>query len=397
MQANELFTINKYTNPRTGSISFRVTGTLDGKQIRKNRGTMEEAMTVKQDLEREALNMTPLPAVTTRLTNDQAAEAEGIFRRIAGKPYTLTQLFDFALLNYAPPEKAITITAAIDLFLTSKNNANRRDATVNNLSVRLNRLKAKYGSRNVGDIQPDHLLPLIFREGSAVRNQKNDCLVLTNFFNWALRQKYCSKNPMESIDEITVDIKEPEIMTVAEARKLMATAEAYGEGMLVPYFALALFCAIRPAEVARLKWDAIQTDTKTVTIGAKIAKCRGRRIVTIPDNALEYLLAHELKKTPIVPASWRKDFDAVRLAAGFSTSEQPGTGLKAWTPDILRHTGISYHLAEHEHEGKTAAWAGNSPDIIQRHYKGLVKKADAAAFWDIQPGDGVVIPLAASV
>jgi hypothetical protein len=47
----------------------------------------------------------------------------------------------------------------------------------------------------------------------------------------------------------------------------------------------------------------------------------------------------------------------------------------------MRHTAISMHLAKHEHEGKTAAWAGNSPDIIQRHYKGLVKAKDAEAFW----------------
>ena len=30
-------------------------------------------------------------------------------------------------------------------------------------------------------------------------------------------------------------------------------------------------------------------------------------------------------------------------------------------------------------------WAGNSPDIIQRHYKGLVKQADAKEFWTIKP------------
>jgi len=54
-----------------------------------------------------------------------------------------------------------------------------------------------------------------------------------------------------------------------------------------------------------------------------------------------------------------------------------------WTPDIMRHTAISYHLAKHEHEGKTAAWAGNSPDIIQKHYKGLVKPKHATWFWQL--------------
>jgi hypothetical protein len=72
--------------------------------------------------------------------------------------------------------------------------------------------------------------------------------------------------------------------------------------------------------------------------------------------------------------------------------------LKPWTADVMRHTGISNHLAEHQHEGKTATWAGNSPDVIQRHYKGLVSRKDAKAFWAIaptatKPAKGNIIPM----
>ena len=87
----------------------------------------------------------------------------------------------------------------------------------------------------------------------------------------------------------------------------------------------------------------------------------------------------------------------MKLAAGFGNpdlkpdgeetdaAKQQREALKPWTPDILRHTGISNHLADFQNEGKTAAWAGNSPDIIQRHYKGLVKQADAKEFWKLTP------------
>jgi hypothetical protein len=95
--------------------------------------------------------------------------------------------------------------------------------------------------------------------------------------------------------------------------------------------------------------------------------------------------------------NWRKDFDAVKLAAGFGNPDLKPAGdeteeakqrrkaLKPWTSDILLHTGISNHLACFQNEGKTAAWAGNSPDIIQRHYKGLIKEADAREFWKLAP------------
>ena len=51
----------------------------------------------------------------------------------------------------------------------------------------------------------------------------------------------------------------------------------------------------------------------------------------------------------------------------------------------MRHTGISHHLAFHCHEGDTARWADNSPNMIHRHYKEIVKKADAEKFWSIFP------------
>ena len=34
---------------------------------------------------------------------------------------------------------------------------------------------------------------------------------------------------------------------------------------------------------------------------------------------------------------------------------------------------------------QTASWAGNSPNVIHRHYKALVKEADAKEFWEITP------------
>ena len=30
-------------------------------------------------------------------------------------------------------------------------------------------------------------------------------------------------------------------------------------------------------------------------------------------------------------------------------------------------------------------WAGNSPNVLHRHYKGLVKEADATEFWGLTP------------
>ncbi len=59
--------------------------------------------------------------------------------------------------------------------------------------------------------------------------------------------------------------------------------------------------------------------------------------------------------------------------------------LKPWPQDVLRHTGISCHYRLHEDEGKTASWAGNSPEMIHAHYRALVSAKDAAALFEILP------------
>jgi hypothetical protein len=62
----------------------------------------------------------------------------------------------------------------------------------------------------------------------------------------------------------------------------------------------------------------------------------------------------------------------------------------------MRHAAISYHLAKSQHEGQTATWAGNSPTVVQQHYKGLVKEADARDFWSLLPTTAQILHLHAA-
>jgi hypothetical protein len=40
---------------------------------------------------------------------------------------------------------------------------------------------------------------------------------------------------------------------------------------------------------------------------------------------------------------------------------------------------------DHSYQGEAATWAGNSPNVIHRHYKVLMKEADTTAFWNLTP------------
>lgn len=54
----------------------------------------------------------------------------------------------------------------------------------------------------------------------------------------------------------------------------------------------------------------------------------------------------------------------------------------------LRHSYISYRIAEIKDAAKVALEAGNSPDIIFKHYRELVTEQDAHEWFSIAPASG---------
>ena len=56
-----------------------------------------------------------------------------------------------------------------------------------------------------------------------------------------------------------------------------------------------------------------------------------------------------------------------------------------WPTNALRHSFGSYHLAQFKDTAALALEMGNSPDVIFRHYRELVKPKDAERYWQIKP------------
>jgi integrase len=409
-----IFHIVEFSNA-AGTTSYRVTGwKFDGTRVRQNFKTHPEALAKLQQLEIEAANLTEAARpVITRLTPEQAAEAEVAYAQLGGKPM-LTAIRYF-LDNYRNPLKPKTVEAAFVEFIAEKKRSNLRPDSIRNLEAKCRALKDTYGRKLCADLSLDTLKALVFTEKRGPVAKDNVRRALNGFFAWAADAGYVAENPMAKIKRIETDDADPVILTITQAQKLMDSARAYKDGALVPFVALALFAGLRPdKELARITWDDIDLKAETITLSGKVAKMRGKRLVEAvrlpsgekdkdgkeilrPSNLFQWLASHAEKKTPIKGSGWRKQFDAVKLAAGFGTpdeADEKRKDLTPWPQDVLRHTAISYHYAHCQHEGKTAQWAGNSPDIVHKKYKGLVKPENVAKFWTITPEAAKnVIPL----
>jgi integrase len=402
MKWRGIFTIQEFKNPNK-TTSYRVTGTkLDGVRVRENFPSEAEALAAKQNLEVEAANFIPDRRITTtRLTTGEEADAEAAiaFAKSRGVKWSLLFMAEYTVANYRDPLKRISVEDAVKRFTAEKKSANRRARYLKDLELELGYLTAKHGSKMAHEVQKEDLVEIIGAGERGAERQNNIRKDYRTFFNWCVANGYTQSNPAELVPIKTVERAEIATLPLNEVRELMKVAAGYKGGKLVPYVALATFCAIRPDELARLSWDQIDLDERQVTITASAAKKRGRRVVDIPENCVAWLSPYEKKKDkpPIKGTNWRKDFDWVKARVGYGNPERMPQGrggkdkekwakLKPWPQDVLRHTGISCHYRLHENEGKTAAWAGNSPDMIHAHYRALISAKDAKAFFEIVPG-----------
>jgi len=395
--AKERFHVTHFRNP-SGEEVFRVAGYQpNGDRVRENWKTMEEAIARKADLDVQAVNIVTTTASrlkATWLTDAQIKDAEAARARMdAAKMTDKTFYFaaDHLVTTYHEPVRQITVAKAFEQFIAERKKQNRRRATIRNLNGRLGMFSKLHGQKNVANVTAEECRDFVFRKGTSPRNQINDRLAVSNFYNWCVRRQFAAVNHMAKVDKPAVDFLEPRTLTLADCRNLLVAAREYQDGKLLPYVILSLFAGPRPAEIALLTWDRIDLTEGSITLDGSMAKTRQRRIVKLPKNAVTWLVQFAVQRPPLEPKAFQRHFGRVKQAAGFNIEGEDENGkkseekLRPWVQDYMRHTAISMYLAKHKHEGEAASWAGNSPNVIHKHYKGLVKEADAKEYWKITP------------
>ncbi len=277
----------------------------------------------------------------------------------------------------------VALSQALQEFLHEKQTGGARPRTLRNLEGRLRNFCSGREAEMVASVTEEDCRRWIFRDGTA-RTQINRRLALSAFFRWASRRGL-SPNVVERIDPPRADETDPEILSLEACRALLMAAQDYRKGEWTPYVVFALLAGIRPAEIERMTWSDADLQEGAVRIGGRVAKLRARRLVPLSENALHWLRPWSgCREGPVTPPGPAKNLRFIRKAAG----------IDPWPQDAARHTCISAWMALHG-EAEAARWAGNSPDICHRFYKGLMSKEQAHEFFAIRPQDcGKVVSLA---
>lgn len=252
----------------------------------------------------------------------------------------------------------------IEQLVTAKRASNRREIYVKSLGKYCSRFGKKFPDlRKVGLAEIESWLSQ-FQSAASRQTWLNR---LSTMFSFAVKRGLLMMNPCERIDRITIDRKDPVVLTVEQAKALLASCPDHVRA----YLALAMFAGVRPDEIMRMTWGEIDLETKTARVNGKT---RRRRIVPLEPVAADMLRACPEKSGNVAPSrsTVRRWIRKARELIGGK-----------WDADILRHSAASYLLAKYEDAGKVAMWLGNSPQVLLTRYNNPRTKEEAEKFWSL--------------
>lgn len=305
----------------------------------------------------------------TALTPEQLAEAKDAFTKLGGA--SLAEAVRFYLLHAKPAGGTKSLTEAIEIVLHSKKNAQHSQTHVKHLGWSLKKFAADFPKACVHEIQQHHIEKWLSGKSYSYQTRLNYLRDLALLFNFAMTQGWTAKNPAASIEKSRRVDSEITTLTPQEISGLLQHCPK----QIVPGVAIKVFSGLRTSELLSLDWAQV-TDSEIIVKGRN-AKTRQRRVIAISENLQAWLRPFRQAEGRVAPFN-RRNWHLLFSQAG----SEAGVELPI---NVLRHTFGSYHYALHRNENLTAAEMGNSPAVIFRHYRAVVKPEAAAMFWNILP------------
>jgi integrase len=357
-----------------------------------------------------------------------AGEYVEAFAKLKGRA-TLAAAVDFYVRRHAVAIEPKRVVDVITECLASKRQDKLSERYLKQLEYDLKRFALRF-QNHIGAVAGPDIDAWLRELEVSGRTRNNIRMSVQTLMSFAKAKRYLPKDhdEMESVPLAKELEGEIEIFTPGEMAELMAAAS----DATVPFFALGAFAGVRHAEIKRLDWRDIQMDHDLIEIRAGKAKTASRRVIPILPNLKAWLKDHRKTSGPVCSYANMGDeiLDAVRrvntarraawakahrvgkqslleaeekarewmaeareeagpyealVPPGAETAAVEGWEPLAWKHNGLRHSFISYRVAEVQNVAQVALEAGNSPQIIFKNYRELVRPAAAKEWFSISP------------
>jgi integrase len=279
--------------------------------------------------------------------------------------------------------KSKAVADAVEEMISAKQRDGVSNVYLNDLRYRL-RVFARRFQCDLISVVPEDVQGFFDSLTLSPRSFNNFLSILRTFFRFAQERRWLSKetNLLEAVKRRKDKSLPVEILTPGEMTALLehATPE------IACCLALGAFAGLRSEEILRLAWKDVTRRPGFIEVAADKAKTATRRLVPVVGNLALWLSLSPSDEGPV----W-KDTKAMFFKKRLQVS---GAAKVTWKTNALRHSWISYRLAEVQDVNRVALEAGNSAQMIFRHYRELVAPEEAQTWFAIKPSAGrKVVPM----
>lgn len=299
-------------------------------------------------------------------------------RTLLGGKVGILEACRFWLKNNSVERPIITVSAAVEQIKEQSRIDRKSDERKTRIATVLGRL-ANDLQIEVHKITPDTISRWLAALPFAERTRRNYSDLVGVFNRFCVLRGYIAKG-VDWLDGVQkyrarkigmISTYDPGEMTT-----LLRYCEQHAKDM-VAFFAIGAFAGLRHSEIDRLDWKQVDLDDGFIEVlpieGTKAEE--RRRLVPIKPNLEAWLL------------TVRKDSGSVcRYESSTKQMLKVANGAAIeWRHNALRHSCISYKVAESGDVARTADESGNSVGVIKSNYLKRLKPAMAAAWFNIMP------------
>jgi len=279
--------------------------------------------------------------------------------------------------------KRKAVVDAVREMIESKKSGGVSDVYLNDLRYRLG-VFADCFQCDLVSLTPDDVRNFFDSVKLGARSFNNFLRTIRTFFRFAQDRGWLSREAelLGSVKRRKERSRPVEILTPREMIALLK----YATPELAPCLALGAFAGLRSEEILRLEWADVTRRPGFIEVAAHKAKTAARRLVPIKDN-----LARWLGPSRSDDALLWQNTKAMLFKSRLRVAAQARI---TWKQNVLRHSFISYRLAEIQDVNRVALEAGNSPKMIFQHYRELCTPAEAQTWFSICPTeDANILPM----
>lgn len=227
---------------------------------------------------------------------------------------------------------------------------------------------------------------------AAPRTRQDYMGCLQHIFSFALNREIITKNPLKAMEKPKVNKPERATITVKHAVALLSwliqqptkTSHCYFVG-----FVLNLFCGVRPAELARLKFGDLFTGGRNeLYLSRTLTKTDFDRRAILRENVISWLRYFKTIGIYGRPEEYLISMGDTEKKRGDNyghflarAAEETGVTIPR---DSLRHTAATM-ISALVGMGTAAEELGNDVRTLVKHYRHSVTKREALEFFSISP------------